>query len=328
MKGKNGWRWLLLITLLVVVFGNPTLREWTSAVREWSMNEQSVLSMTEQLKEADREQQIRQQIIEAAKRLDQPPIDARLDVVWKAIPGYEGRVIDVEQTLQATLTSGGPIVPIFKQVEPRVQLHHLGAHPVYKGNASKPMAGLMINVAWGNEHLVPMLETLRKEQVKATFFLDGSWLNQNHDLAKQIVAEGHEIGNHAYSHKDMSKLTSGQASQEISRTETLIKDVLGVSSSWFAPPSGDYSQQTVEIAHKQGMGTVLWTLDTIDWKNPGAAAIIKKIDSRIEPGFLILMHPTTSSRDALGQMIEVIRKHGLTPGSVSQVLSSKRLPEG
>ena len=69
------------------------------------------------------------------------------------------------------------------------------------------MVSFMINVAWGNEYLPSMLETLRKENVHATFFLDGSWLKKNVEIAKKIQSEGHELSNHAYSHKDMRSIT-------------------------------------------------------------------------------------------------------------------------
>jgi peptidoglycan/xylan/chitin deacetylase (PgdA/CDA1 family) len=92
----------------------------------------------------------------------------------------------------------------------------------------------------------------------------------------------------------------------------------------FAPPSGDFDQETVQIASEMGMKTILWTLDTVDWTNPGAARIIQKISSRVEPGSLILMHPTRSSSEALPEMIRSIKSKGLTLATVSELISPKR----
>jgi probable sporulation protein (polysaccharide deacetylase family) len=265
---------------------------------------------------------------EAGKRKE-APVDAKVDRIWKAMPGYNGREVDVEKTYQLAKEKppGTPITYVYKEIEPKVKLEELGAHPIYKGNPRKQMAALMINVAWGNEFLPGMLETLRKENVKATFFLDGSWLKKNVDMAKQIQAEGHEISNHGYSHKNMSELSRQKAAEEIVKTEQLIKKELGVNNTLFAPPSGDFDQETVQIAHEQGLKTIMWSLDTIDWKNPGAARINQKISQRMEPGFLVLMHPTSSSSEALPEMIKIIKNKGIFLGTVSDVLSSKRLPE-
>ncbi|MFB5759675.1 polysaccharide deacetylase family protein [Paenibacillus medicaginis] len=261
-----------------------------------------------------------------AERRKQAPIDAKVDHVWKAVPGYNGVEVDIEATYRrAAATPGMPVKYIYKQIPPQVSLDDLGHHPIYRGNPSKPMAAFMINVAWGNEYIGPMLETLDREHVKATFFLDGSWLKKNPDIAKEIQKRGHEISNHAYSHPNMSRLSRERAQQEISKTEALLKETLGVQNKWFAPPSGDYDQQTVEIAASLGLKTVLWTLDTVDWKKPDPASIVRKIEAGVGPGSLILMHPTQSSAEALADMIKAVRSKGLTPGTVSQTLSSERI---
>ncbi|ALS21686.1 MULTISPECIES: polysaccharide deacetylase family protein [Paenibacillus] len=264
-----------------------------------------------------------------AKRLNVAPINAKVDRVWKAIPGYNGLEIDVEKTLELAERESFPDPPklLFREVPPQVGLEQLGPHPVYKGNPNKPMAAFMINVAWGEEYLPVILETLKKENVRATFFFDGSWLRKNIPMARTIMEQGHEMSNHAYSHKDMSKLSRAQAFAEISKTEELLKRELGVDNKLFAPPSGDFNQTTVEIAHSMKLRTILWTLDTVDWKNPEPSSIVRKIETRIEPGSLILMHPTSSSSKALPGMIRVIKSKGLQLGTVSEVISPQRVPK-
>lgn len=261
------------------------------------------------------------------------PIDARVDSVWKAIPGYNGLEIDIEATYKAASSKkrkAGDAIPfVYRQIPAKVTLDHLGEQPIYRGNPNKPMVSLMINVAWGNEFLVPMLNTLDAENIKTTFFLDGSWLKKNPELAAEIMKRGHEIENHAYTHPNMSRLSRERAEMEIKKTQDLLKESLGVENKWFAPPSGDFNQQTVSIAYARGLKTVLWTLDTVDWKHPPPDAVIQKISSKVEPGFLILMHPTDSSSQALKGMIDGIRAKGLQIGTVSQTLSSERImPQG
>ncbi|HTG69672.1 MAG TPA: polysaccharide deacetylase family protein [Candidatus Udaeobacter sp.] len=256
------------------------------------------------------------------------PVDARIDRVWKAIPGYNGIEVDVEKTLEAALLAPptNTIQYVFKEIEPKIKLNDLGPYPIYRGNPNKKMISLMINVAWGNEYIDSILKTLNRENVKATFFLDGSWLNKNADIAKRIQAEGHEMSNHAYTHPDMSALSRQAQYNQISKTEALLKSALHVNNEWFAPPSGSFNQATVQIAAEQGLKTVLWTIDTVDWKKPPADSIIRKISMKLEPGALILMHPTSSTRDALAGIIATAKTKGYALGTVSETLSSKRIP--
>jgi probable sporulation protein (polysaccharide deacetylase family) len=265
---------------------------------------------------------------EAAKRYI-APIDAKLDRVWKAIPGYNGLEVDIERTykLAKQKPASEPIPFVMRQVKPKVSLDDLGPQPIYKGNPKKPMVSLMINVAWGEEYIPGMLETLKKENVHATFFFDGSWLSKHVVMAQEIGKQGHELSNHAYSHKNMSQLSRAQATAEIMKTQTLLKEKLGVENTLFAPPSGDFDDETVRIASEQKLKTILWTLDTVDWTNPGANRILRKVSKLVEPGSLILMHPTASSSAALEEMIRIIKGKGLTLGTVSELISPERVPE-
>lgn len=264
---------------------------------------------------------------EAAARKEEP-VDAVVDRVWKAIPGYNGVEVDIERTYARMkgLPAEAPIRFVYREVKPRVDLGALGAQPIYRGNPRKRMAAIMVNVAWGNEYLTPILDTLDREGVKATFFLDGSWLARNPEMARAIAARGHEMANHAYSHPDMSRLGKEQQRRQIERTEELLRTTLGVENRWFAPPSGAYNATTVQTAAELGLKTVLWTVDTVDWRKPAPSAIVAKIARDVGPGSLILMHPTSSSSDALAGMIAAIRKKGLALGTVTETLSAKRWP--
>lgn len=272
---------------------------------------------------------LREWIEAEAPRRRIAPANAVIDRVWKAIPGYDGREVDISATYaKARLIGAFPASDnfpwVYRAIPPSVGLDELPLQPIYRGNPAKPMVGLMINVAWGDEYLPAILDTLDQEQVKATFFLDGTWLSKHESVARTLLERGHELSNHAYSHPGMSRLSLARQREEIDRTEQLLKR-LGVRNRWFAPPSGDYDERTVKAADEFGLKTVLWTLDTVDWKNPPADAVIAKVAAKVGPGQLILMHPTATTKSALQGIIHAIRSKGLQPGSVSATLSSARV---
>ncbi|WP_373229543.1 polysaccharide deacetylase family protein [Cohnella sp.] len=314
----------MLLCLLVVLFAGTygPLKPFVQAVKPQAAYVSSV-----QTNNSD--DQLLTWIKSEAAKKSQAPINAVIDRIWKAIPGYDGRVVDIQATYQKAKLIGampgseGDFPWVYREIRPKINLSDLPIAPIYRGNSAKPMVALMINVAWGDEYLLPMLDILKDSGVKATFFFDGSWLSKHADLAKSIMAQGHEVSNHAYSHPNMSQLSDARQREEIAKTEALLKK-LGVINVWFAPPSGDYNDRTVKLASELGLRTVLWTLDTLDWKKPEPSTVVAKVSKQVSPGSLILMHPTATSQGALRGMINVIKGKGYSLGTVSETLSSDR----
>lgn len=275
----------------------------------------------------DERAQWKERIKKEAPRHYIPPVDARIDPIWKAIPGLNGREVDVERTLEATMKQPKRkgIVWVYRSIPPRITLDDLGNVPIYRGNGKKQAAALMVNVAWGTEHLPRMLEILEQERVKATFFLDGSWLKKNPEVAKKLVRAGHEIGNHAYSHPLMSQISRARMEQEIGKTQTLIAETLNVKAQWFAPPAGDFNRQVCEVAGQNKMKTVLWTVDTVDWrKSVSPQMMVAKVQKELGPGHLLLTHPTDRTVEALPEILKAGKKKGLRWMTVGEVLSANR----
>ncbi|MFB4211171.1 polysaccharide deacetylase family protein [Shouchella sp. JSM 1781072] len=267
-------------------------------------------------------------IVDHANKVNIPAIDAKIDRVWKAMPGYNGLEVDVEKSYDKMKESGtfNQSMLIFKDTKPSIHLSDLDPAPIYRGVSEKPMTALLINVAWGNEYLPDMLSTLREHQVQATFFLDGSWVKKNPQMAIMIKEEGHEIGSHAYSHPQMSKLTEARIDEELSKTTDVIEATLDETPIWFAPPSGDYNQLVIERVHAHDMQTIMWTVDTIDWKNPEVNSMISRVVPKMEAGSMLLMHPTESSAKGLDAMITGIKEKNLMLGTVSELMNETRLP--
>lgn len=140
-----------------------------------------------------------------------------------------------------------------------------------------------------------------------------------------IADAGHEIGNHSYSHPDMKMLSGEAVRRELEKTNEVIEAATSVKCKWFAPPSGSYRDEVVEIAAGLGMKTILWSVDTIDWQKPSPSVIVKRVTSKIHPGAMILMHPTMPTTSALDEMIVSIKRQGYAIGSLTALFDEKRL---
>ncbi|PLS16724.1 hypothetical protein CVD28_16750 [Bacillus sp. M6-12] len=262
-----------------------------------------------------------------AKEYEQAPTDARIDPVWKTIPGHNGLKVDIEASYKKMKPDGlfDEKKLIYKQVSPKVHIKDLKPAPIYKANPEKPAVSFLINVAWGNEYLQEMLETLKKHEVKATFFLEGRWAKNNPVLAEMIAEGGHEIGNHSYSHPLMENISAGKTREEIIKTNEAIEAVTGVKCKWFAPPSGSFRDETVDIAHSLNLGTILWSVDTIDWQKPTPEVLTKRVLDKVHPGAFVLMHPTESTSRSLEILITNIKKKNLHIVTVSEAVSEERI---
>jgi probable sporulation protein (polysaccharide deacetylase family) len=268
-----------------------------------------------------------QNIIKNAPTYEIPPKDATIDRVWKAIPGYNGQKVDIEASYKNMKNIGvfNEKKLVFTQTKPKVHLQDLPAAPIYKGHPDKPMVTFIINVAWGNEYLSEMLATLKKHNISVSFFLEGNWVKKNPDLAKMIVSSGHEVGNHSYSHPDMKQLTAGRAREQMVKTNEIIEAATGEKCIWFAPPSGSYRDETIKVADELNMKTVMWTVDTVDWKKPSPDVLINRVMTKIDNGSMVLMHPTESTAKSLNRLITQIKQKELKIGTVSELMSEERV---
>ncbi len=191
---------------------------------------------------------------------------------------------------------------------------------IYNGDTTKNNVAIMINVYWGTEYLDSMLKTLKEKNAKATFFVGGMWASENEDYIKRFLEEGHEIGNHGYFHKDHTQISMERNEEEIYITHKLIKSITGIDMNLFAPPSGAYNDVTLEIAHKLGYKTIMWTKDTIDWRDKDTQLIYNRATKNPKNGDFILMHPTECTAKALPSIIDFYKNQGFNLTNVSEAL--------
>ena len=179
---------------------------------------------------------------------------------------------------------------------------------------------LMFNVYWGTEEVVDILEVLDDFGAKCTFFIGGCWADDNVATLKEIVNRGHELGNHGYFHKDHAKLSKELNRSEIVRCNQFIELATGVTPTLFAPPSGAYSKESVAVANSLAMKTILWSRDTIDWRDNDESLIYSRATKNIKGGEFVLAHPMAATVKALPKILAEYEKKGLRCVSVSENL--------
>ena len=191
---------------------------------------------------------------------------------------------------------------------------------IYAGDKTSKNVSLMINVYWGNEYLENMLEVLKKHNVKTTFFVGGSWAKENVSLLKKIYDDGHEIASHGTNHKEHGKISYQQNLTEIQTCHEIVKHILKIDMELFAPPGGSYGKNTTKAAEFFGYKTIMWTRDTIDWRDKNEDLIYQRAVTNLCGGDLVLMHPTLCTAAVFEKIVMQIKKQGFNVVPVSQTL--------
>lgn len=191
---------------------------------------------------------------------------------------------------------------------------------IYRGNPDNSNVSVMINVYWGTEFIEGMLDILEVNGAKATFFIGGTWADKNSDMLIKIYEAGHEIGNHGFFHKDHKKLSYAKNSEEIVITEKVVETVCGYKTRLFAPPSGSYNNTVLKAATDLGYKTIMWSKDTIDWRDQDENLIFSRATKNTKNGDLVLMHPTKSTLNTLDRILKHYKNNGFSAVTVSENL--------
>jgi peptidoglycan-N-acetylmuramic acid deacetylase len=196
---------------------------------------------------------------------------------------------------------------------------------VYLGDTSKKVIYLTFDAGYENGSMEKILDALKKHNVKAAFFLVGNYLEQNADLVRRMVSEGHIVGNHTMHHPDMSKITDPAAFQkELSDLETLFKQITGKEMpKYYRPPQGIYSEENLRMAKEMGYKTVFWSLAYVDWNNdaqPTAEQAFAKLLPRTHNGAVVLLHSTSrTNAQILGELLTKWKAMGYTFGTLEEL---------
>lgn len=163
-----------------------------------------------------------------------------------------------------------------------------------------------------------ILSVLKKYEAKATFFMVGKNVSKNQAIVKQMVEAGHEIGNHTWNHPKLTKLSKASVKQEVDRTSKAIYEAIGQNPTVFRPPYGATNDQVRSV---MAMPSILWSIDTLDWKHRKAEKILSYVKASAKDGSIILMHDIhQSTADGLENVLLYLQKQGYELVTVSEIL--------
>lgn len=195
----------------------------------------------------------------------------------------------------------------------------------FVGNTEEKVIYLTFDAGFENGATEPILDALKKHNVKATFFLVGNYIKTRPDLVKRMVEEGHIVGNHTASHPDMSKIADMESfKKEIDTLEQLYKDVTGQEmQKFYRPPQGKFSEENLKMAQQMGYKTIFWSLAYVDWiedKQPTKEEAFSKLLTRIHPGAIVLLHNTSKTNgEILDELLTKWEAMGYTFQSLSEL---------
>ncbi len=169
-----------------------------------------------------------------------------------------------------------------------------------------------------------ILEILGRYEVKATFFMVGVNVLNYPDVARNVLAAGHEVGNHTFSHSHIAKLNQNEIMKEVGLCEDALEELCEYRPHLFRPPEGAVNTYVEHCTEDQDYTLILWSLDTRDWEHKNTEQIVQSVLSNISPGDIILMHDYIGRQSHTPEALEILLPRlmelGYEPVTVSQLL--------
>ena len=198
-------------------------------------------------------------------------------------------------------------------------------HAFFAADTAEKKLYLTFDCGYENGNTPAILAALKKHQAPAVFFAVGNFVRDNPDLIKQMVAEGHIVGNHTMTHPDMSKISSEDSFQkELQGVEKIYKETTGKEmEKFYRPPQGIYSTENLAMAKELGYSTFFWSLAYVDWiqdQQPSREEALRKLLTRVHPGAIVLRHNTSSTTGIIvDELLSRWKKMGYSFHSVKEL---------
>ncbi|MBM6860415.1 polysaccharide deacetylase family protein, partial [Clostridium saudiense] len=200
----------------------------------------------------------------------------------------------------------------------------LDKKPIFRVNTENKQIALTFDVNWAeNEYIYDILDVLNKYNVKATFFVMGKWVNYpegNKEKLIKINEMGHEIGNHSYVHPSFSKIDESRMLEELTKTDDIIYEAIGVKPTLFRFPSGDYNDKALQFVLEKGYKCIQWDCDSVDWKESGEEVEYERIMKKVTSGSIMLFHNNAKYTPSnLDKIISKLKEDGYEFVTVGQL---------
>lgn len=196
--------------------------------------------------------------------------------------------------------------------------------PIYSVDTKDKRIALTFDVSFGTDYTDQIVRILKKNNVKATFFVVGEWAEKNPQRMKMIFKDGHEIGNHSYSHADLTELNKAGVKEEVLKTSEIINKITGVNTNIFRVPFGDYNTDLIRMINNENNYCIEWDVDSMDMKNIGAQMVYSNVVSNIDNGSIVLFHNNADQTPvALDKIIRELKTKGYSFVKVSDLIFKK-----
>lgn len=195
--------------------------------------------------------------------------------------------------------------------------------PIYCVQTDKPQVSVSFDAAWGADDTDDLLRILAENDVKATFFLCGYWVEKYPEEVKKIAEAGHDLGNHSATHPHMSQISSEQIAQELQKCHQNVRELTGIEMELFRPPFGEYDNHVIETATENGYYTIQWDVDSLDWKEQGPDAEINQVlnHKHLGNGSIILFHNDAKyTPQVLDTILKGLKEKGYEIVPISQLI--------
>ncbi len=210
------------------------------------------------------------------------------------------------------------VSPVFRQA---VSVTTTRLIPIYRVETGTKQIAISLDATWGTDLTDEILSILREHNLKTTFFLAGYWVDKHPQYVIKIAEEGHEIGNHSYSHPHMNSLTFDGVVRELEKNHAMIKELTGQDSFLFRPPFGEYNNTVIKGADSIGYYTIQWSIDSLDWKNTTSDEVYQRVMSKVGPGDIVLFHNAAKATpDALRRLIPDLKAKGYEIVPISRLI--------
>ena len=196
------------------------------------------------------------------------------------------------------------------------------------GNTQEKTIYLTFDCGYENGCTEQILDVLKAHNAPAAFFVVGNYITSAPDIVRRMAQEGHTVGNHTWSHPDMSSIADKDAfSEQLQKVRDAYRECTGQEMPmYYRPPQGIYSQENLKMAQELGYKTVFWSLAYVDWKTnqqPEESAALEKLNSRIHPGAVVLLHNTSTTNAAiLDRLLTGWEQQGYTFESLDQLFAN------